>query len=104
LPALALRSLGLPQHCPAAAYPEANQHQQEVVQSLPQTLSNAPYEREYSFMNAWQKAVDVYREGLTAKEKKLFADSKPEDVLRDVAGQEAAQRESSRTRAFAQKL
>jgi hypothetical protein len=55
-------------------------------------------------MDAWQKAVDFYREGLTEKEKKLFADSKPEDVLRDVAQQEAAQREASRTRAFAQKL
>jgi hypothetical protein len=55
-------------------------------------------------MDAWQKAVDFYREGLTEKEKKLFAESKPEDVLQDVVQQEAAQREASRTRAFAQKL
>ena len=55
-------------------------------------------------MDPWQRAVEDYREGLTAEEKLAFACSTPEDILRDVAEQDAAQRESSKTRAFAQKL
>jgi predicted DNA-binding protein YlxM (UPF0122 family) len=55
-------------------------------------------------MDPWQKAVHVYQQTLTEKERKLFSDSKAEDILHDVALQEAAQRERSRTRAFGDRI
>lgn len=37
----------------------------------------------------WQKAVDVFRKELTDKEKSLFVNARPEDILKIVTAQQA---------------
>ena len=55
-------------------------------------------------MDPWQTVVHVYRQGLSEKEKKLFAGASPQDILQDVEQQEAAQRKASKTRRLAHRI
>jgi hypothetical protein len=52
-------------------------------------------------MDPWQMALERFRRSLTEEEKKLFVNSKPEDILQDVRNYEVR---SSGVRAFSGRL